>query len=117
MKRFNITAIAAAIALAFSSAAMAADNMSKADYKAAQGKIAAEYKSAHATCATFTANAKDVCIAKAKGDEKVAKAELEARNNPNDKTRYAVSLGQGRRPIRVAKEKCDDQKAPTRPPA
>ncbi len=110
MKRFNITAIAAAIALAFSAGAIAADNMSKADYKAAQGRIAAEYKSAHANCDRLAANAKDVCVLEAKGSEKIAKAELEARNNPNDRTRYAVSLAKADANYAVAKEKCDDRK-------
>jgi osmotically-inducible protein OsmY len=110
MKRFNITAIAAAISLAFSAGALAADTLSKADYKASQGRIAAEYKSAHASCASLTANAKDVCILEAKGNEKVAKAELEARNNPNDKTRLAVSIAKADADYAVAKEKCDDRK-------
>jgi len=110
MSKFNITSIAAAIALVFSAGAMAADGLSKDEYRAAQGRIAADYKSAHANCAKLTANAKDVCIAQAKGDEKVAKAELEARNKPSDKARYDVSIAKADADYAVAKEKCDDRK-------
>jgi osmotically-inducible protein OsmY len=110
MKRFNITALAAAIALAFSAGAMAADSMPKADYKAAQARIAAEYKSARANCDALASNAKDVCILEAKGSEKIAKAELEARNHPNDRTRYAASIAKAEADYAVAKEKCDDRK-------
>jgi len=104
MNKFNITAIAAAIALAFSAGALAAQGMSKDEYKAAQNSIAAEYKSAIAGCGSLLANAKDVCMAEAKGKEKVAKAELEAR----DKAR-AVRIAKAEADYAVAKEKCDDK--------
>jgi osmotically-inducible protein OsmY len=109
MNKLNITAIAAAIALAFSAGAMAAQSMSKDEYKAAQNRIAAAYKSATADCGSLSANAKDVCMAEAKGKEKVAKAELAARNKPGEKARYAVSIAQAEADYAVAKEKCDDK--------
>jgi osmotically-inducible protein OsmY len=109
MTKLNITAIAAGIALAFSAGALAAQTMSKDEYKAGKDKIAAEYKSAKAGCDSLSANAKDVCMAEAKGKEKVAKAELEARNKPGDKTRYAVSIAKAEADYAVAKEKCDDK--------
>ncbi len=108
MNKLNITAIAAAIALAFSAGALAAPSISKDEYKAGKDKIAAEYKSAKAGCGSLTANAKDVCMAEAKGKEKVAKAELEASNKPSDKTRSAVSIAKAEADYAVAKEKCDD---------
>jgi osmotically-inducible protein OsmY len=109
MNRLNITAIAAAIALAFSAGAMSAQGMSKDDYKAGKDKIAAEFKSAKADCGALAANAKDVCMAEAKGKRKVAKAELEASNKPSDRSRYAVSMAKAEADYAVAKEKCDDQ--------
>lgn len=110
MNKLNITAITAALALAFSAGAMAAQSsMSKAEYKAGKDKIAAEYKSARAACGSLSANAKDVCMAEAKGKEKVAVAELEARNKPGDQTRYAVSIAKAEADYAVAKEKCDDK--------
>jgi osmotically-inducible protein OsmY len=109
MNKLNITAIGAALALAFSAGAMAAPTMSKADYKAAEDSIAAEYKSAKAACESKTANAKDICMAEAKGKEKVAKAELEARNTPSEKAGYGVSIAKAESDYAVAKEKCDDK--------
>jgi osmotically-inducible protein OsmY len=109
MHKLNITAITAAIALAFSAGAMAAQGMSKDEYKAGKAKIAAEFKSAKAACVSLSANAKDVCMAEAKGKEKVAKAELEASNKPGDRSRYAVSIATAEADYAVAREKCDDQ--------
>jgi len=109
MNRLNIPAIAAAIALAFSAGALAAQGMSKDEYKAGKEKIAAEYKSAKGGCDSLSANAKDVCMAEARGKQKVAKAELEASNKPSDKTRSAVSIAKAEADYAVAKEKCDDK--------
>jgi osmotically-inducible protein OsmY len=109
MNKLNLTAIAAAITLAFSGGAMAAQHMSKAEYNAGKDKIAAEYKSAKASCESLSANAKDVCMAEAKGKERVAKAELEVRNKPNNQTRHAVSIAKAEADYAVAKEKCDDK--------
>ena len=109
MNKFFITVIAAAITLAFSPGAPAAQSMSKDEYKATKDKIAAEYKSARAACDSKSANAKDVCIAEAKGKENVAKAELEASNKPSNETRYAVSIAKAEADYSVAKEKCDDK--------
>ena len=109
MKRHGITAIAAALALAFGAVSMAAQGMPKQEYDAARASIAAEYKSAIAKCRSLSANAKDVCMAEAKGSEKVAKAELEARNKPSEKARHAVSIAKAEADYAVARERCDDK--------
>ena len=109
MNKLDITAIAAAIALAISAGAMAAQTLSKDEYKAAQDSIAAKYKSAKTDCGSRSANAKDVCMAVAKGQRKVAKAELEARDKPSDKTRHAVRIAKAEADYAVAREKCDDK--------
>lgn len=87
MNKVNINVIALAVGLAFSVGAMA-QSMSKSDYKADKEKITTEYKSAKASCASLSGNAKDICLAEAKGKEKIAKAELEASYKPTVKTRY-----------------------------
>ena len=107
MKKSTITAIAAAISLSFSAAAMA-NTMSKADYKAAKEKIEAEYKSAKAGCDRFSANENDICMAKAKGAENVALAELEAAYQPGTKARYNLHIAKAKADYSVANEKCDD---------
>ena len=109
MNKFFITVIATAVTLAFSNGALAAQGMSKDEYKAGKDKIAADYKSAKAACDPLSANAKDVCIAEAKGKQKVAKAELEASNKPSNKNRTAVHIAKAEADYSVAKEKCDDK--------
>ena len=47
----------------------------KDEYKADKDRIEAEYKDAKAKCKSMTGNAKDVCMAEAKSNEKVAKAQ------------------------------------------
>ena len=105
----NLTLIAAASVLVFSSGAMAAPAMSKDEFKTAKNSIAAEYKAARAACNAKSANAKDVCVAEARGKERVARAELEARNQPGDKTRYNVGVAKAQADYAVAREKCDDK--------
>jgi hypothetical protein len=108
MNKPGITAIAAAIALGFTAGAMAA-SVSKDEYQAGKAGIATEYKSASAACDSFSANAKDVCMAEARGKEKVAKAELDAAYRPNNKARYNVSVARAEADYSVAMQKCDDK--------
>lgn len=108
MNKLNITTLAAAIALVFSSGAMG-QSMSKDDYKASNKKIESEYKSAKAACNASSGNAKDVCVVEAKGKSRVAKAELEASYKPSTKASHAVSIAKAEADYATAKEKCDDQ--------
>lgn len=109
MNTRNTNAIAIAIAFAFSTGAIAAEVLSKDEYKAGKDKIATEYSSSKAACASLTGNAKDICVVEAKGNEKVANAELEARHKPSEKTRQAVGLAKAEADYTVTKEKCDDK--------
>lgn len=108
MNKLTMTAIAAAVALAFSTGAMAT-GMSKDDYNTSKAGIAAQYKSARAGCDSLSGNAKDVCVADVKGKDDVAKAELEAGYKPGNKARYNVSVARAEAAFSVAKEKCDDK--------
>ena len=101
MKKLNITAITAAVALAFSASAIA-QSMSKTDYKAAEDKIEAGYKSAKDGCGPLAGNAKNVCMAEAKGKESVAKAELEAVYKPSPKASYDVRVARAESGFGVA---------------
>lgn len=108
MNKIHITTVAAAIALALSTGAMA-QSLSKDDYKAGNKKIVAEYKSAKAACDASSGNAKDICVIQAKGKEKVAKAELDASYKPSAKASHAVTIAKAEADYATAKEKCDDQ--------
>jgi len=98
--RYSINTMALAISLAFSAGAMA-QGMSKAELKTSQDGIAASYKSASAACASLKANAKDICMAEAKGKERVSRAELNAQQS--------VAVAKADSAYAVAKEKCDDK--------
>ena len=113
MNRFNLTAISAGFCLALSTGAFALNTphaMAKPDYKAAKDQISAKYKDDKATCKPMTGNAKDICMEEAKGREKIAKAELEAKYEPSVNHDRDVRLAKADAAFAVAKEKCDDQK-------
>ena len=107
MNKLNLTAVAAAIAMAISAGAMSAV-VTKSEYTASKTDIAATYTSDTAACNAMKGNAKDICIEEAKGREKVAKAELESNYKPSDKSRNAVRIAKAEAAYAVAKEKCDD---------
>jgi hyperosmotically inducible periplasmic protein len=109
MNKPIVSAIGAALALAFSAGVMAAPTMSRADYKATAESIAADFTSAKSACKSQTANAKDICMAEARSREKVATAELKARNMPTRETRQAVLFAKADGDFAVAREKCDDK--------
>src|SRR5881628_2815084 len=98
----------AAIGLAFATCASAGTMMSKSDYQAARKGVEADATVAQAKCKAFVANAKDICMAEAKGNEKVSLAQLEESYQPSDKTRYGTLVAQANATHAVAKEKCDD---------
>lgn len=83
--------------------------MSAADYAGARDRIAAEYKAATAACDKLAGNARDVCREQAKGQEKVASAELEYNRSgePKDAARLAETRADAT--YRVARERCDER--------
>jgi hypothetical protein len=109
----TINAIALAVSLIFSAGAMA-QSMSKNDYMAGKDKITAEYKLAKAGCASLSGNPSDICMAGAKGDEKVAMAELEAGYKPTPDARYQALVARAEADYGVAKERCDDRAGNTK---
>lgn len=113
MKTLNLNVIALAVSLAFSAGAMA-QSLSKNDYKAGQDKIAAEYTLAKTRCAPLSGNPKDICVAEAKGTEKVALAELEASYKPTRENRYEALVAKAEADYAVAMERCDDKAGNTK---
>ena len=103
----NKRMIVLAVLAAFTTAA-SASNLSGDEYKAGKDKIAAEFKAEKQRCDSMAGNAKDICVAEANGNEKVAKAELEARHKNTAKAHYEARIAKAEADYRVAKEKCDD---------
>ena len=110
MTPIRMTMIAAVAACAYAGTGLAADTMPKDQYKTEKQRIEADGKSAREKCKGMSANAKDVCMAEAKGNEKVAKAELEAKQKDTAKARYDLAVAKSDMTYNVAKEKCDDLK-------
>ena len=81
--------------------------MSSSEYSAAKDSANAAYKSARAQCDSMSGNAKDVCIAEAKGNLKKAKADAEARYKNTDKARRDAKIDAAEADYDVAKAKCD----------
>ena len=107
MNKVNINGIALAVSLAFSAGTMA-QTMSKDDYRSGKDRISADYKSDKAGCASLAANAGDICVAQAKGNEQISRAELEANYKPTVKNRYEARVAVAQADYAVAKERCDD---------
>ncbi len=108
MNKFTISSITLAMSLAFSINAMA-HNLTKDEYKAAEKHSDAEYKLDKSHCASLSANAKDICMAEAKGKDNVAEAEIEAQYKPSKKATYNVNIAKADAIYAVTKEKCDDK--------
>jgi hypothetical protein len=107
MNTITIRALTAATLMALAGGVFAA-SMSKEEHKAAKAGVDSEFKLAKATCGSLSANAKDICMAEAKGREKVALAEIEAVYKPGTKNRDEVSLAKAKAVHEVALQKCDD---------
>ena len=78
--------------------------------KSENDRISSEYKAAKERCDGLKGNAKDICMAEAKGAQKVAKAELEAQDKGTAKAQANVRVAKAEAEYNVAKEKCDDLK-------
>jgi hypothetical protein len=102
-----LSGAAMTVCFLFGTSAMA-QAMTSTDFSTSKTRIKADYKADKKGCASLASNAKDICIAEAKGKEAVALAELDNSYKPTQKTRYKVSVAKGEAAYGVAKEKCDD---------
>lgn len=80
------------------------------ELKREKDRIEADAKAAKEKCKSLQDNAQDICEAQAKGDEKLAKKELDYKKNPNERNRAEVEKTRAEVAYEVAKEKCEDRK-------
>ena len=104
---FTLRLSALAVSLALGVGAMA-QGVSKDAYKLGLEKIESDYATAKTECDAMTANPKEICVARAKGAERVARAELEADYKPSAKTRNQIRVAKAKSDYAVAREQCDD---------
>ena len=81
---------------------------SKTNYDQAVKDADTQYKAAKQTCSSLSGNAKDICLAEAKGKNSVAKADAEAAYKNTAKARENARVAHAQAIYDVAKEKCDD---------
>lgn len=87
---------------------MASVSMTKDGYTQAKKDADAQYKLDKAACASLSGNAKDICIAEAKGKDDVAKAEAAAGYENTAKTRENARVAHAQATYSISMEKCDD---------
>jgi hypothetical protein len=105
----KLTSIAIAVAFAFATAAAQAQTTQTP--KRDTERIEQQAKADKAKCDGMKDNAKDICMAEAKGKEKVAKAELDHKYAKDKvKSEKKVHETKAEAAYEVAKQRCDDQK-------
>ena len=110
MSVMRMSVIAAALSVAYAGPLFAADNAARDQMRADRDRIQADAKAARDGCKSMKGNERQVCMAEAKGVERVAKAELEAKQNDTPRNRQKVAEAKADADYGVAKEKCDDMK-------
>jgi hypothetical protein len=68
----------------------------------------AQYKIDNDACSSLNGNAKDICVAEAKGKDNIAKAEVEAAYENTPKARQNARVAHAQASYNIAIEKCDD---------
>ena len=89
-------------------AAKPAAPISKDAYDTIVKNADTQYKTEKDACASRSGNAKDICLAEAKGKEKVAKADAEVAYKNTPKLREDARVTRADASYDVAKEKCDE---------
>ena len=82
--------------------------MSKDSYAMAKKNADAQYKIDNDACSSLKGNAKDICVAEAKGKDNIAKAEAEAAYKNTPKARQDARVAHAQASYNVAIEKCDE---------
>jgi hypothetical protein len=82
--------------------------MTKDNYAMAKKDADAQYKIDKEACSSLNGNAKDICVAEAKGKDNAAKADAEALYANTPKARESARVAHAKATYDVSVEKCDD---------
>lgn len=104
--RLNTPRLLCSLALA-GLAGGASANITQPAYAAAKDELKTLYKAEKDGCSSMTGNAKDVCVERAKGHEKVAMAHLEYQRTGSTKDRNNYLEARFDAQYKLAKEACD----------
>ncbi|MEP7070508.1 MAG: hypothetical protein ABI789_14760 [Usitatibacter sp.] len=98
-----------AMIAAFAAFGATAAPLTKEEYKAGRARIAAQAQAERQKCGSRYGNAADMCVARARGDQRVARAELEAAYKPTPRKNYEAAIARARAAEAIAKEECDEK--------
>ena len=87
---------------------LATASMTKDGYAQAKKDADAQYKIDKDACSSLSGNAKDICVAEAKGKDDIAKAEAAAAYENTPKARETARVAHAQANYNVSIEKCDD---------
>jgi membrane-associated HD superfamily phosphohydrolase len=87
---------------------LATASMTKDGYTQAKKDADAQYKIDKDACSSLSGNAKDICIAEAKGKDSIAKAEAAAAYENTPKARESTRIAYAQANYEVSMQKCDD---------
>jgi hypothetical protein len=82
--------------------------MTRDGYATAKKNADAQYKIDAEACSSLSGNARDICIAEAKGKDNVTKADAEAAYENTPKARQSARVAHAQASYDVAIERCDD---------
>ncbi|MGQ3051300.1 MAG: hypothetical protein ACT6S0_05915 [Roseateles sp.] len=108
MKTQTHTRLLCAIAL-MGLSSVASANLTQPVYSQAKDEVKAMFKTERDRCGSLSGNAKDVCVERAKGHEKVALANLEYQHTGTVKDRNDYLEARYEARYELAKEMCDDK--------
>ena len=107
-RKKHLIALAVVLGAGVGGGVYSAENaMSKDAYKAQQHRIEAQAKAQRTACGRFKDNARDICELKAKGWEKVAKAQLETQYKPGPESEKMAKFARADADFALARERCD----------
>ncbi len=89
-------------------ASAGASPLSEDGYKSAKKDADTQYGIDKSGCGSLNANAKDICLAQAKGKHEVAKADAEVAYKNTAKHREEARVARAEAAYKVSIEKCDD---------
>jgi hypothetical protein len=82
--------------------------MTRDGYATAKKNADAQYKIDAEACSSLSGNARDICVAEAKGKDNATKADAEAAYENTPKARQGARVAHAQATYNVSVEKCDD---------
>jgi hypothetical protein len=106
--KITLTSFAVCAALSAFVTTVDAGLLPKDDIAREHSRINSAFRLEKQACDNLSSNARDICMAEARGKVKIAKADLEARDKGTPKSRQESLVARAEASYEVAKQRCDD---------